>query len=349
MSNFSDRIIKLLIETIESKIELRSVSRLTVRFYDALQSFCENLNDELDEYLPTLMSKLMTLEVQCNSSFKLKRLIVCTFSSIVCSVKSKFNPYFDFAVNMIKPYLSYSELQSKNVETKMLQIECIDLMGVFAKYISKEKFTDALIDNCLSFVQNTLANENDPELRSGAYDLLAGLASKLKEKLPLSVLMPHLIETLKSEEGINVIDSDSKHKDVFSAFDEIDLQDEDLEEDEEDDDEQDEEDENASLKDFDSNEDSQKLIVENEYVTEKLSAIICLQEILKYINPQMFDFYNDSYQELKRLLSFVHLNIRKESYLAMAYLISYFHDYCISNLHQANQQQKESLFKKYFN
>ncbi len=125
MTHFSDQIINLLIESIETKTELRSVSRLTVRFYDALQSFCENLGDDLEQYLPTLMSKLMTLEVQCNSSLKLLRLIISTFSSIVCSVKTKFNPYFDFAVQLIKPHLAYNQSSSKDYETKSLQIECI--------------------------------------------------------------------------------------------------------------------------------------------------------------------------------------------------------------------------------
>lgn len=180
----------LLIESMETKVELRTATRLTISFYDALQSYCENLGEELVEFLPTLMSKLMTIEVQCNSSLKLQRLIVSTFSSIVCSVKSNFNPYFDFAVQIVKPYLSYNQLQVKQDETKLLQIECIgylgllvkylsfcfdvykcyvlDLMGVFAKNIGKEKFTDVYVENCLSFVENVLGNENDPEIRSAA-------------------------------------------------------------------------------------------------------------------------------------------------------------------------------------
>jgi len=40
----------------------------------------------------------------------------------------------------------------------------IDLMGVFAKYIGKDKFTDNLIEDCLKFVQNVLTNDNDPEV-----------------------------------------------------------------------------------------------------------------------------------------------------------------------------------------
>jgi hypothetical protein len=171
------------------------------------------------------MSKLMQLQQQCKNSLKLQRLIVCTFSSIVCSVKAHFNPYFDFVVEIIKPYLSMSsssnsslnglssyigaEQVKQSIDSKLLQIECIDLMGVLAKHVGKDKFNQVLIGDCLSFVQSSLNNESDPEIRSGAYDLLAGLVSgKLKEQLPLKQIMPQLIETLRSEEGINVYVND---------------------------------------------------------------------------------------------------------------------------------------------
>lgn len=165
---FSDKIMQLLFESMEFKTELRSVSRLTIRFYDALQSYCENLGEDLVNYLPTLMSKLLTLEVQCNSSIKLQRLIISTFSSIVWSVKSKFNPFFEFAVQIIKPYLSYDQLNIKEHDIKLIQIESIELMGVFAKFIGKEKFTDAYVTSCLTFVQNVLGSETDPEMKSAA-------------------------------------------------------------------------------------------------------------------------------------------------------------------------------------
>ena len=41
-------------------------------------------------------------------------------------------------------------------------------MGVFAKYIGKNKFSDVLIEDCLKFVQNVLTNESDPDTRSAA-------------------------------------------------------------------------------------------------------------------------------------------------------------------------------------
>jgi hypothetical protein len=346
INQFAAKIMQLFIEAIECKVELRSVNRLTIRFYDALQSFCENLGDDLEPFLPTLMSKLMGLSVQCDASLKLKRFIICTFSSIVCSVKSAFNPYFDFAIQMIKPHLGYNQLEKKPDETKLLQIESIDLMGVFAKYMNKDKFNDALIENCLSFVQNILANDHDAEIRSGAYDLLAGLTSKLKENLPAKILLPHLLETLKSEEGINVIDSEEKNRDAFSALDEIDLldnEDEDLED--EDLDDESEKESDSELNTLMGAEESQKMVIENEHIAEKLSAIYCLQEIAKYSNPQFIEFFNDCFNELKNQSLFPHTNVRKEAYLAMALMLAYYHDYCVLNLAKVSNAQKETIIK----
>ena len=135
-----------------------------------------------------------------------------------------------------------------------------------------------------------------------------------------------------------IIDSDEKKNDVFSAFDEIDLQDNEMNDEEEDDKNLDEDDE-------DEMGESQKVLIDNEYVAEKLSAIYCLEEISKYMNPNLIDFYNECYEELKRLSLFVHLNIRKESYSAIAYLISYFHDYCIINLDKVDNNMKETMVK----
>lgn len=145
---------------------------------------------------------------------------------------------------------------------------------------------------------------------------------------------------------IKIIDSEDKKNDLFSAFDEIDLQEE--EDDDEDEDEE-LEDEEADIN-GNYGDESQKVVIENEYVAEKLSAIYCLQEITKYQNPQIFDYYNECFEELKHLAFFIHHNIRKESFLAMAYLISYYHDYCISNLHKvADEAQRENIIRSNWN
>jgi hypothetical protein len=175
---------------------------------------------------------------------------------------------------------------------------------------------------------------------------LSGLANKFKENLSLKTLMPQLIETLKSGEGINVIESEVKGADLFSAFDEVDLDEATDEEDEED---LEDESEDSDREDDGSagcyNEDAEKMVVENEYVSEKISALFCLQELSKFQNPQLFDFYTQCFNELKNLSYLSHNNIKKESYLGIAYLISYYHNFCVANLHQANDAQKEQILK----
>ncbi len=225
-------------------------------------------------------------------------------------------------------------------DTKLLQIESIDLMGIMAKHISKEKFNEPVIENCLNFVQNVLNHDNDPEIRSAAYDLLAGLSSKLRENLPIREIMPKLIETLKSEEGINIIDHERHKKDnVLSPFDEIDLQNGDDSEDDEIDEDEDDDDEENGDKIIEDNDylytDSDKLMIDNEFVAEKLSAIYCLEEITKYQNQQLFDYFGEIFGELKILTNFLHLDIRSESYIAMSNLISYYYE------NQINIQQPE--------
>lgn len=181
--------------------------------------------------------------------------------------------------------------------------------------------------------------------------------------------MPQLIDTLKSEDGINVlisaylylqlnqsefnflilkkvIDNDDKKNDIFTAFDEVELEEDEEEEEEEDDEEEIEEQdkEDANLySTFD--ETNQRLIVENEYITEKLSALLCLQEIIKFQNPQFIDFYNECYEELKNLTYFLQPTIRKEAYLGLAALISYYHDFCVENSNKANDVEKQNMIK----
>jgi hypothetical protein len=65
--------------------------------------------------------------------------------------------------------------------------------------------------------------------------------------------------------------------------------------------------------------------------------------IARYQNPHLIEFYDELRNELQRLSLFVHVNIRKESYIALAGLVAYFHDYCICNLDKADAQTREKM------
>jgi hypothetical protein len=111
---------------------------------------------------------------------------------------------------------------------------------------------------------------------------------------------------------------------MFSAFDEIDLDEED---DEEEDDDEEQVDQDEKEMNVYGSDESQRMVIENEYVAEKLSSLYCLQEICKHLNPELLDYYSECYAELKNLSLYVHSNIRKEAYGCMAHLISYCHDW----------------------
>ena len=80
-----------------------------------------------------------------------------------------------------------------------------------------------------------------------------------------------------------------------------------------------------------NDEDNHRLVIENDYLAEKLSAMICIQEICKHPIVQFVDHFNDFYLEIKNLSEFADPNVKKESYITWANLIGYFHDYCQTN------------------
>ncbi len=74
--------------------------------------------ESLIPFLPDLMGQLMKLQAKCEFDYKAQRLIISTFSSIVCSTKKEFNPYFDMVVEIIKPFLTYNKTQA-SVDAKV--------------------------------------------------------------------------------------------------------------------------------------------------------------------------------------------------------------------------------------
>ena len=132
---------------------------------------------------------------------------------------------------------------------------------------------------------------------------------------------------------------------MFSAFDDEDLQDNEDIDDEEDDEYEDEENENNN---GNFKGESQQICIENEFVAQKLAAINCMQELVKYPNPQFIDFYDQSIDELKSLTSFLHNNIKKESFIALANVIAYFHDFLMANMNKMNDSQKGLMLKSWF-
>jgi hypothetical protein len=295
------------------------------------------LEQGLDVHFSRLIDRLI-FQAESKPSLKLLRLVVSSFSSIISS-KPNITPFFDSLILIIEPYLVYNE-DKKNIEYsidfKFLHIECIDLLGICAIHLSKEKFDDKIIKKCLDIIQDAIDNKRDVEIKTAAYNLLGGLATKLEDNLPINEVMPHIIKTLKCEEELSLsMKSKDKKRNIFDVLDEIDLQEHDLLDDDGDE-KHFETEEEYYTKEYD-----EESTIKNECIAEILSALYSINEISNHLNKQLFDHYSECIEETYKLIFFDHDTIRREAFLTLVSLITYYHDFCIINLEQAYGDEKE--------
>lgn len=86
----------------KDKIESPSLDRL---FY-ALETFCENLDEGLMPYLPTLMDRLFVALDPNGWSLQLKRISLSTLGSAACAVKEGLLPYFTKIIEILNVYIN---------------------------------------------------------------------------------------------------------------------------------------------------------------------------------------------------------------------------------------------------
>lgn len=86
----------------KDKIESPSLDRL---FY-ALETFCENLDDGLMPYLPTLMDRLFVALDPNGWSMQLKRIALSTLGSAASAVKEGLLPYFTKIIEILNVYIN---------------------------------------------------------------------------------------------------------------------------------------------------------------------------------------------------------------------------------------------------
>lgn len=116
ISQYSSELLPLLFEYLgqmcahikQEKKEPPSVSRM---FY-ALEMFCENLNERILPYLPTLMEKLFEI-LNTDMPAHMKELALSAISSAACASKEHMVPYFEKIIAILNGYLT--EKQSEEM------------------------------------------------------------------------------------------------------------------------------------------------------------------------------------------------------------------------------------------
>lgn len=202
-------------------------------FY-ALEVFCENLEDEIIPHLPQLLERLFETLSPSNST-KLRELALGAVSAVANAAKSNMLPYFPQLISGLKMYLDKTD----NADILQLRPRAIDTLATLARTIGKENFMPLATDT-MNFALNLLdeASNDEPELKTSLYNLLAALAEVVNAEMApfLEKIVARMLETVKSCEEVVPQFKANGNTNGDSADDEIDIE---LSDDEADDDDDD--------------------------------------------------------------------------------------------------------------
>ncbi|XP_076248556.1 importin-4 [Calliopsis andreniformis] len=293
------------------------------RMFYALEMFCENLNESLLPYLPTLMERLFEI-LNTDTPVHVRELSLSAIGSAALASKEHMLPYFERIVAILDSYLS----EKQTDETTCLQVQAVDTLGVIARTIGDKNFAP-LAGRSLNFGLKLLKETEDPDLRKSVYGLLASVSTIMKKEMAsaLPEIIEYMITSLQSSEGI-VPHFKEDETSAFPVYE--DLSDNENENEEEDIENTDNED--------DGDDDVAGYSVENAYIEEKEEAILALKEIAEHTEEAFLPYLQKSFEETFKLTNYPQEDIRKAAIDAIL-------QFCINFSKINTNEGKEALMK----
>ncbi|XP_014468024.1 PREDICTED: importin-4-like [Dinoponera quadriceps] len=323
ISQYSSELLPVLFEYLgqvcahikQEKKEPPSVSRM---FY-ALEMFCENLNDSLLPYLPTLMERLFEI-LSADTPVHVRELALSAISSAACASKEHMLPYFEKIVTILNSYLT------ENVTDMCLQIQAVDTLAAIAKTIGEQHFAP-LTGRSLNFGMKLLKETEDPDLRKSIYGLFASISTVMKKEMAMALpeIVEYMIMSIRSSDGFVTYVKDDEAT-AFPVY-------EDLSEEE-----NEEEDIENTDNEEDYDEDVAGYSVENAYIEEKEEAVLALKEIAQYTEEAFMPYLAKSFEETFKLTAYPLEDIRKASVEALV-------QFCINFSKIETNEGREALLK----
>ncbi|KAF7274386.1 importin-4-like [Rhynchophorus ferrugineus] len=326
ISHYAAELLPVLFEflgQVMQQMQMKQESPSFDRLFYALETFCENLEDRLMPYLPTLMERLFAaLDPAAGFSFQLKRVALSAVGAAATAVKEGIVPYFP----RIKELLNIYILVDPNSEKSDVQSYALETLAVVAQFIGPENFKPHA-EEYVGIGLKLLDVTQDPDLKKSIYALFAALSIVVKEDISpiLPKVVNAMIESIQSSEGI-VTHYDEEEKEEIDVYGEISDEDDDAEEDIE--------------GESSASEDSTqcRYSVENSYNEEKEQACLALREICINTGNAFLPFIEKSFEEIFKLVNYPQDDIRKASIEALL-------QFCIT-LYKANTPEtKDALYK----
>ncbi|CAM4721710.1 unnamed protein product [Leuciscus chuanchicus] len=309
-----------------SAVNQTKIGHMTKAFY-ALENFLENLGQEIEPYLPTLMETMLSA-LNNADNFKLKELAVSAIGAIANAAKEMLLPYFPPIIESLKGFLT-----DTREEMRALQTQALDTLSVLARTVGKDAFSP-LAAECVQLGLNLTDAVDDPDLRRCTYSLFSALSEMSPDCLTphLTSITTVMLLSLRSTEGVMT------HLEEDKQF--VLLDDDDDDEGEEGDVILDEEEETEI-----DDSDVAGFSVENAYIDEKEDACDALGEIAFNTGVAFQPFLESSFQQVFELSDFPHEDVRRAAFGAMGQFCRAQHKVWKENPTEANHQALHKLLQ----
>ncbi|XP_051738311.1 importin-4 [Ctenopharyngodon idella] len=310
-----------------SAVNHTKIGHMTKAFY-ALENFLENLGQEIEPYLPTLMETMLSA-LNNAENFKLKELAVSAIGAIANAAKEMLVPYFPPIIESLKGFLT-----DTREEMRALQTQALDTLSVLARTVGKDVFSP-LAAECVQLGLNLTDAVDDPDLRRCTYSLFSAVSDVSPDCLTphLTSITTVMLLSLRSTEGVTAhLDEDKQ----FVLLDDDDADDEGEEGDAILDEEEETEIDDRDVAGFS---------VENAYIDEKEDACDALGEIAFNTGVAFQPFLESSFQQVYELRDFPHEDVRRAAFGAMGQFCRAQHKVWKENPTEANHQALHKLLQ----
>ncbi|KAH8408115.1 hypothetical protein KR222_008983, partial [Zaprionus bogoriensis] len=304
ISKFAPQILPVLFEFLHQLVaELKMGNpepKHTDRMFYALETYCQNLEENIVPHLPLLMDRLFdTMDPQ--NTVHLRVLALSTISSTAAAAKEHFMPYFPKVVAILQNYL----VKECPDDVKELRIEAIDALATITRVIGKDNFIPFANDTMAYCLMMLEEGPNDPDFKGSIYNLIGSLSIVVNESMSTVYpkIIDRIIESVISTDDIIPISTATGNLLDDPSAEDIDL---DNTDDEDDDDEE-------------------GYQVENDYVNEKEEAIVALKDFAINTGSAFSPYLQTSFENVYKVIDHPQEVIRKAAIEALCTFVNALH------------------------
>ncbi|EDV52062.2 importin-4 isoform X2 [Drosophila erecta] len=270
------------------------------RMFYALETFCENLGDDIIPHLPTLMERLFgVLEPQ--NSHRMREMGLTAIAAVSTAAKEHLVPYFPRIMSVLQGCL----VKECPKEMQSLRIQAIDTLAALCREVGRDNIIP-LADDTMNFCLMMLEDgPDDPEVRRSIYNLMSSLSSVVKESMAtvFPKFIDRIMESVISSEDVLPNVSENPEDDLILDTTDVEI----------------------DLDQTDDEDDQDCYQVENDYVFEKEEAILALREFAAHTGAAFAPYLQSAFENVYKMIDHPQGDVRKACIDAICGFITALH------------------------